>query len=116
MKIAALIIGIFGAVAGFIGSILAIAVGGIGAGLGADEGEQIALFGLLALIMSVVGLVGAALALAKPRVSAGLMAISAVVGVILVSAAYVLATVLLLIAALLAFLGRRSGASSPSDA
>ncbi len=116
MKIAALIIGIFGAMAGFIGSILAIVVGGIGAGLGADEGEQIALFGFLALIMSIVGLVGAALAMAKPKVSAALMVISAVVGVILVSAAYALATVLLLIASLLAFLGRHSGTSSPSDA
>ena len=115
MKIAALIIGIFGAVAGFIGSLLAIIFGGIGAGLGVEEGEQVIGLGFGALLMSVIALVGAALAIGKPKVSAGLMAISAVVGVILVSAAYVLATVLLLIAALLAFLGRRSGAGGPSD-
>ena len=116
MKIAALIIGIFGAMAGFIGSIVAIVAGGIGTGLGVDEGEQIAAFGFIALLISIIALVGAALAIAKPRLSAAMMGVSAVVGVILISFGYIIATVLLLIAALLAFLGRRSGTDSSSNA
>ena len=58
--------------------------------------------------MSIVGLVGAALAIAKPRVSVVLMALSAVLGLIFISAFYIPATILLLVAALLAFLGRKS--------
>ena len=57
--------------------------------------------------MSVVALVGAALSIAKPRMAAGLMLLSAIVGVIAVSAFYAIAGVLLLIAASLAFQGRR---------
>lgn len=115
MRIAALIIGIFGAIAGFIGAILAIVFGGIGAGLGAEEGGQIAAFGFIALLISIIALVGAALAIAKPKISAATMAGCAVVGVILISAAYALATILLLIAALLAFLGRHSETDMSSE-
>ena len=112
MKIAALIIGIFGAMAGFIGAIIALTVGGIGAAFG--QGTEVAWLGFGALVMSVVGLVGAALAIAKPRVAAVLMAVSAILGVIFVFVAYILATVLLLVAALLAFLGRERRADSGS--
>ena len=108
MKIASLIVGILGAMAGFIISILVIVTGGIGVGLGAETGAEIAVRGFGALVMSVVALVGAALAVAKPRVSVALMTISAIAGVILISAGYALPAVLLLIAALFAFLGRRS--------
>ena len=107
MRIAALVIGIFGAMAGFAGALFAMVVGGIGEAFGADEGSSVAILGFVALVASIVGLVGAALALAKPRVAGGLMGVSAVVGLIATSLAYALATVLLLVAALLAFLGRR---------
>ena len=104
MRIAALIVGIFGAMAGFVGAIVALAVGGIGAAFG--EGTDVAWLGFGALVMSVGGLVGAALSIAKPRIAAVLMVVSAVFGLIFISFGYVLATVLLLVAALLAFLGR----------
>ena len=111
MRIAALVIGIFGSIAAFIGALLAMFVGGVGAALGDGESEEVILLGLGALVMSVVGLVGAALSVAKPRAAAALMATSAIVGVILVFVAYIFATVLLLIAALLAFLGRKSASA-----
>ena len=110
MKIAALIIGIFGAMAGFIGAIVALFLGGIGAAFGA--GTEVAWLGFGALAMSVVGLVGAALSIAKPRAAAVLMVISAILGVIFVFVAYILATILLLVAALLAFLGRERQGSA----
>ena len=107
MRIAALIVGIFGAMAGFIGALVALAVGGIGGAIEVEGAETVIIGGWIALLMSVVALVGAALSMAKPRVAAGLMAVSAIVGVIAVFAAYVLATILLTVAAIFAFLGRQ---------
>ena len=115
MRIGAMIIGIFGAAAGFIGAIVVLAIGGIGVGLGAEGGGQVVGAGVGALLMSLVGLVGATLAIAKPRLAAALMAVSAIVGLVLIFVGYILATVLLLIAALLAFLGRHSETDTPSD-
>lgn len=106
MRIAALIIGIFGSVAGFIGAIFALFVGGIGGALGAEGAGQVAGLGVGALIASVAALVGAALAMAKPRTSAVIMGLSAIAGLIFISWAFVLGTVLLLLATLFAFLGR----------
>ena len=60
----------------------------------------------MAFVASVVGLVGGAIAIAQPKAAAILMLVAAIVGVISISAAFVPATILLLIAALLAFLGR----------
>ena len=106
MRIAALIIGIFGSVAGFIGAVFAVFIGGLGGAFGAEGAGEVAGLGFGALIASVVALVGAALALAKPRTSAVIMGVSAIAGLIFVSAAFVLGTILLLIATLFAFLGR----------
>ena len=106
MKIAALIIGIFGSMSGFIAAIIVIVAGGVFEAVGVG-GAEIAGPGLWGMGMSVVGLVGAALALAKPRIAAGLMVVSAVGGAIAISLFYGPAAVMLLIAALLAFLGRK---------
>ena len=108
MKIAALIIGIFGAIAGFVGALLGMLLGGLGSAFGAEGAATVGYLSLGGLGVSIVALVGAALVLAKPRFSALVMAGSAIVGLVLISAAFVVATVLLLIAALLAFLGRDS--------
>ena len=107
MKIAAMIVGIFGAIAGFGGSILAFFVAFTGA-IVLGGPAPLAVWSLGALIMSIVGLVGAALSIAKPKVAVVLMALSAIIGVILIVPFYIVATILLLIAALLAFLGRKS--------
>ena len=112
MKIAALIIGIFGSMAGFIGAIIGLFIGGIGAAFGA--GEEVAWLSFAALGMSIVGLVGAALAMAKPRAAAGLMVVSAVLGTILIFVFYILAAVLLIVAAFLAFLGRERKTNAES--
>ncbi len=109
MRIAALIIGIFGAGAGFIGALIALLIGGIGSAIGDSEAVSIGKFGVGALGLSIVALAGAALAIAKPKFSAFLMSVSAIVGLILISFGWVVATVLLLIAAILAFIGRNEG-------
>lgn len=58
---------------------------------------------------SVAGLVGAALAMPKPKASAIVMGLSAIAGVIFVAAAFIPGAILLLLAALFAFLGRKRG-------
>ena len=112
MRIAALIIGIFGSIALFVVSILTIAVGGLGSAVGDSEGEKIAGLGVLALLLSIVAVVAAALAIAKPRLAAALMSITGIVSLFPTYGWAFPATILLLVAALLAFLGRRSGTSS----
>ena len=105
MKLAALIIGIFGSVAGFIAAMFALLVGGIGAAVGG--GTEVAWLGFAAFVASIVALVGAALAIAKPRFSAVTMLVCGVVGLVCVSVFWIPAALLLAIAALLAFLGRK---------
>ncbi len=105
MKIAALIIGIFGSAAGFIAALFGLLIGGIDAAIGG--GTQIAWMAFVALGVSVLALVGAALAIAKPRFSAVVMVVCGVVGLVFVGLFWIVAAILLAIAALLAFLGRK---------
>ena len=60
-----------------------------------------------AFILHVMGLVGAALAIAKPRLAEAMMLISAIGGIISVSAGYAIGAVLLIIAANFAFFDRK---------
>ncbi|MFH1142001.1 MAG: hypothetical protein V1724_10195 [Chloroflexota bacterium] len=113
MRIAALVIGIIGAMAGFIGGLIALVAGGIAGAFGAESAGTVEGLGLAGIGFSVVGLVGAALAIAKPKVAAILMVISAVGGIISIFVAYILAALLLGIAALLAFLGRNKRVPAP---
>ncbi len=113
MKIAALIVGMFGALAAFIGSLGILVVGGIGSAFDFDQSGEVVLVGSIALAMSVVGVTGASLSIGRPKIAAGLMVISAVVGVITVFTANIVGTVLLLIAAALAFFGGRRTSDRP---
>ena len=112
MKIAALILGVLGGIGGLIGAALALLLAGAAevvgemSGEGAGAGEEIAALGLMAFVASVVGLVGGAIAIGKPKAAAVLMLVAAIVGLISISFAFIPATILLLIGALLAFLGR----------
>ena len=111
MRLAGLIIGLLGAAAGFVGAVLAIAFGGLGQALDAEGAGMVTSLGFLALGASIVGLVGAALSMGKPRLAASLMFVSAFVGTVAVSYAYVFAALLLVIGAGLTFLGRHRRAS-----
>ena len=106
MRIAGLIIGVIGSIAGFIGAVVALAIGGIGEVIEAEGSRTVTTGAIVAIAASIVGLVGAVLSMAKPRLAAGLMLGSAIVGIIAVFVAYILATILLIIASLLTFLGR----------
>ena len=112
MRIAALVLGVLGGIGGFIGALIALFVAGVAevagelSGEGAGAGEEIAVLGLVAFVASVVGLVGGAIAIPKPKAAAVLMLVAGIAGLIAISVAFIPATILLLIGALLAFLGR----------
>jgi hypothetical protein len=108
MRTGGLVLGIIGGVAGLISAVIALVVGGIGGAFEAEGSGMVVYLGWSALFFSLLGLVGAALSLAKPVVAAVLMAVAAIAIGISISLFAVIATPLLLIAALLAFLGRNT--------
>ena len=111
MKIAALILGIFGSIAGFIGALLVLFIAGAAGAFEVKDANIIYLFGVLALLMSVVALIGASLVFVRPTVAAWFMLVSAVLGLIFgFGVAYILATILLIIASVFSFI---AGAQEP---
>jgi hypothetical protein len=111
----ALALGLVGGVIGLVAAGFALAVGGIGTALnssatssGQTNFGMVTTGGWIALGSSVVGLVGAALALAKPRLASLVMLVAAIGGFVGISLFYVVAGPLLLVGALLAFLGRNA--------
>ena len=106
MRVAGLIIGVIGSITGFIGAVVALAIGGIGEIVEAEGSRTITTGAFFAIAASIGGLIGAALSMAKLRLASGLMLSSAIIGIFAVFLAYILATVLLIVASLLTFLGR----------
>ena len=109
MRLAALIVGIFGSVAAFVSGLLILLLAGLGAVVG-EEGDEgavagITVFALLIIAGSVVTLVGAALSMARPRFAAGMMFGAGFFGPLYLS----------WIAALLAFLGRYENQPNAQD-
>jgi hypothetical protein len=89
-------------------------VGGLGSAFEAEGSGTVTGLGFAAIFVAVIGIVGAALSKGRPKVSALLQALSGVGGFIAVSAFWLLSGPLLLIAALLAWLGRpREASTSP---
>lgn len=106
MRVAAMVIGILGAIAAFMGACTVTVGGGIADAFGAEEGAEIAGRGAIGWVASIVALVGAAMALSKPRVAAILLAVGAIVGLIVNGVFFIPGAVLLGVATLLAFFGR----------
>ena len=110
------VLGLLGGIFGFLGALVAMLFGGLagsfGEAFGSAEavatGTQIVGMAFGAIIMAIIGIVGAAMVKNKKRhkLAGGLMIISAIGGLIAVSFAYVLATVLLLIAGIMALRGK----------
>lgn len=101
-RTAELVLGILGGIFGLGGAIIALSIGGIGGALGAEGAGLISGLGWLAIVASVIGIVGAALVNSKTRLAGGLMLLAAVLGLIAISFFYLIATILLGIAGILA--------------
>ena len=106
------ILGLIGGIFGFLGAILTILLGGLGAAIGeaaenqevAQQGSGIIALGFIAIIFAVIGIVGAALVKSKPKLGGGLMVVSAIGGLISISLAYSLSFILLIIGGLMGIL------------
>ena len=101
-------LGLIGGILGFIGSLIALAIGGL-MGAGSTNvhgvtftGSNLMLLGWLAMFFSILGIVGASKVNNKPKTAGTLMIISAIGGVICISFYYALSFVLLLIAGIMA--------------
>jgi hypothetical protein len=116
MRTAALVLGIVGGVFGILAGLLAMLVGGIGSAFDAEGSGMVAGLGFAAIMLGVLGIIGGALANRSPGASAILQAAAGLFGFIAVSLFWVLAGVLLLIGALMAFLGRHREAAQPGAA
>ena len=118
MRVAAMVLGLIGGVIGLFAGGFAIVVGGIGTATQSDRAGTVVVLGFIALGLAVVGIVGGALAQAKPRVAAVLMLVAGIAGFIAVSLFWIVAGLLLLIGAVLAFLVRapKSAAAPPVPA
>ncbi len=106
MRIAALILGIIGGLAGIFGGGLTFTIGGLGQVFDMEDAAMVTNLGLAAVPAGTLGIIGGALALSKPKLAGILMLVSAI-AVIFVSALYSVAFVLLIVGAILAFLGHR---------
>jgi hypothetical protein len=101
-RTAELVLGIIGGIFGLLGAGAALFIGGLGSVFGAGGAEAIIGLGWLAIVASIIGLVGAGIVKGRARAGGALMIVSAILGLIAVSFAYLLATILLGIAGLLA--------------
>lgn len=110
MATAALIIGVLGGLAGIVSAMLGLAVGGITAAVGdaaatgGPESGMLVGISWAAFAASFVGILGAGLTPRKPRLGAVLLLLAGLAVLLFISWFAVIATPLLLIAALLAFL------------
>jgi hypothetical protein len=108
MRTAALVLGITGGVFGILAGLLAMMVGGIGSAFDAEGSGSVVGLGFAAIMLGVLGIIGGAVSNRSPKAAAILQTIAGILGFIAVSLFWVLAGVLLLIGALMAFLGRKS--------
>ena len=96
MQIGALVLGLIGAVIGFVGGATVAVLGGVEvlnlgefiAAFGSDENSVAVWRGMLAVMASVVAAGGALTALNRPRASAAILILSAAAGVYLIGGYY----------------------------
>lgn len=107
LRLAALILGIIGGIAGFGGALFALIIGGLDAAFSGSGTSPVIGLGVAAVLFSLIGLVGGALALKKPKAAGIMMLVSAVGGLVSISWGYVVAFPVFLIAGILALLSQK---------
>ncbi|HEX4215817.1 MAG TPA: hypothetical protein VIA06_21065 [Candidatus Dormibacteraeota bacterium] len=109
MRGTALGLGIGGAVVGILVWIIEGLTGVVVTRIHAYGGHAISAHAWGTLTLAMIGLVGGGLTIGKPRLSSGLLIIACLGGFFTAGIYWTLAGALLLVAALMAFLGRNSG-------
>lgn len=113
MRIGALVLGLLGAVIGFVGGATVAVLGGVSvlnlgefvAQFGSEENSVAVWRGMLAVLASIVAAGGALMALSHPRYSAIVLILSAAAGVYLIGGYYAPSAVFLVPATLFAVRG-----------
>ena len=115
MRIVAIVFGILGSIALFIGAVVAFFAAGVTSIIGevANDAEltgtatTLAWHGTVGVISSIVALIGACLSIAKPKAASGAMLVGLIIGLIALGMFSIPGVILLAIAVLFAFLGRK---------
>ncbi len=107
MKIASLVLGILGGIAGLIAATLALGVGGLGAAFDAEGASTVIGLGWSAFLFALIAIVGGAIAIAKPKVSGWMQLIACIGGLISISAFWTVSFILLLMGSIFAFVGAK---------
>lgn len=105
MKLAATILGIIGGLAGVIGAVITIYVGGIGSAFGVEGARPVSALGFVALVFTIVSIVGGALAIPKPRLAGIPMLIGGIGGIIWIFTPYWSGGALVFVGGILALAG-----------
>jgi hypothetical protein len=96
------ILGLLGGIIGFLAGFVAIAVGSLGSAFAVNGASTVVGLGLGAIVFSIIGIIGAAIVKSKTKLAGYLMIISAIGGLICISAFYILSFILLIIAGIMA--------------
>lgn len=107
MRVASMVLGIIGAVAGLGGAIFVLFVGGVDAAFSASGTSTVVGLGVAAVLFSILGLAGSIFTLKKPKTAGILMLLAALGGLISISWYYVIAFPLLLLAGILSLVSQR---------
>jgi hypothetical protein len=109
MRVTAMVLSIIGGLFGLLGALIGIGLAGANAAVGgpADATAWGSGASTLALVSSVAAFIGAGLTTTKPRAAATLLLLASIGTLLGLGLFAILATPLMLIASLLAFLGRR---------
>lgn len=96
------ILGLIGGIIGFFAGIAAILFGSLAAAFSVNNASNVIGLGFGAVIFSIIGIVGAAFVKSKTKIAGYLMIISAIGGLICISAFYILSFILLIIGGIMA--------------
>jgi len=96
------ILGLLGGILGFFAGVAAIGIGAFGSAFSVQGASSIIGLGIGAVIFSIIGIVGAAIVKTNTKNAGYLMIISAIGGLICISAFYILSFILLIIGGVMA--------------
>lgn len=111
MRVAALILGVVGGLVGLFDSVQTLARDG--AALGAPQGTALSGRGGLGVVLAFLAIAGGVIAISKPRLAALALLIAGLGGLLAVGGFYLMASPLLFVGAVLAFLARSPSAARP---
>lgn len=112
MRAAALVLGIAGGLLGLFDSVQTLARDG-SAALGGPQGTALTGRGGLGVVLAFLAIGGGVIAIARPRLAAMALLIAGLGGLLAVGGFYLMASPLLFVGALLAFLARSSRVTKP---